>query len=259
MDRRDFLGLSGSMILGSRVVTALAFENPEGYASTGLSEMVLIPAGDFMMGHYSTGDHHPQHRVVLSSFKIDRYEVSNAQYQAFCEVTERKLPEFWGMDRYHSGPGYPNHPVVGVSWLDALDYATWAGKRLPTEAEWEYAARGGLPGKKHPHGDDLSPAFGNYVKSALGGPVEVGSYAANGYRLYDMMGNVVEWVNDRYAADYYDQSPAENPKGPEDGRFRVVRGGGWHSGPSCATVYYRNALPSNWLDIAVGFRCVKDI
>jgi formylglycine-generating enzyme required for sulfatase activity len=192
-------------------------------------------------------------------FQLDRYEVTNAQYLAFCEITEHKLPEFWGMDQYHSGPKYPNHPVIGVSWNDARDYASWTGKRLPTEAEWEYAARGGLDGKKYPQGDRLSSAYGNYVESDLGGPVEVGSYPANGYGLYDMMGNVLEWVHDRYAADYYDQSPSENPHGPENGRFRVVRGAGWHSGPGCTMVYYRNALPSNWVDFAVGFRCVKDI
>ncbi len=222
-----------------------------------LNESVLIPGGEFLMGQGEGGDH-PAHRVVLSSFYLDRYEVTNAQYQAFCEQTERPLPAFWGQKRYRSGPTYPNHPVVGVSWDDAVDYAAWAGKRLPTEAEWEYAARGGLADKPYPWGEILSVRMANYDRSGLGHPVHVGSYQENGFGLYDMIGNVLEWVHDLYDADYYPRSLEENPWGPAEGRFRVVRGGGWHSGPGCTPVYYRNALPANWVDFAVGFRCARD-
>ena len=99
--------------------------------------MVPIPAGEFVMGREGTGDSSPPHTVRLGAFLLDRHEVTNAEYEAFCKATERKLPIFWGMDRFRCGPRYPHHPVIGVSWSDAQDYAKWRGKRLPTEAECE--------------------------------------------------------------------------------------------------------------------------
>ena len=221
-------------------------------------EEVLIPAGTFVMGHGAEGDCAPEHEVYLDAFHIDRHEVTNARYLAFCEATEHRLPEFWGMERYCSGPDFPDHPVVGVSWWDARDYAEWCGKRLPTEAEWECAARGGLIGALFPWGDELSPEHANYARSEHRAPVPVGSYPPNGFGLHDMIGNASEWVEDRYGREYYAASPRENPAGPEVGRFRIFRGGGWHTGPGCARVHFRNALPSNWVDFAVGFRCVRD-
>lgn len=223
-----------------------------------LGELVLIRGGEFLMGADSEGDHSPIHQVRLDSFYMDKYEVTNSQYLTFCQTTGHRLPAFWGMSGFRSGPDYRHHPVVGVNWRDAAAYAEWCGKRLPTEAEWEYAARGRLAGMDFPNGDTLDPSDGNYNRSGQGGPVAVGSYRANGFGLHDMQGNVVEWVADFYAAEYYASSPAINPPGPETGRFRVIRGGGWHSGAACNRVYYRNALPPNWLDFAVGFRCVRD-
>jgi len=228
-------------------------------SSTGADRVVLIPGGEFSMGNDSGWDYSPAHTVRVDTFFIDTFEVTNADYLSFCEATERKLPEFWGEERFRSGPGFPDHPVTGVSWHDALAYAEWRGDRLPTEAEWEYAARGGLVGMPYPHGVDLSPDDGNYSKSELGGPVPVGSYPANGYGLYDMLGNVCEWVHDTYHPDYYKESPSENPRGPEEGYMRVIRGGGWHTGPGCTYVYHRNALRSNWLDFNVGFRCARSL
>lgn len=223
-------------------------------------EMVLIPGGEFLMGKDEEGDCSPAHKVWVDSFYIDKYEVTNAQYYRFCKETDRKLPEFWGMAEFHSGPDFPDHPVVGISWNDAKAYAEWAGKRLPTEAEWEYAARGGLPGMNYPNGDEVDSTQANYpVKGIMRGTVPVGSYPPNGYGLYDMAGNVWEWISDYYDGDYYENSPYKNPQGPEEGKFRVIRGGGWHSGPYCNRVYYRKALPSNWVDFAVGFRCAKDL
>jgi formylglycine-generating enzyme required for sulfatase activity len=172
--------------------------------------------------------------------------------------TDRPLPEFWGIDALRSGPDFPDHPVVGVNRREAAAYAEWCGKRLPTEAEWEYAARGGLAGKAYPHGDELAPEDANYAKSDHKGTVAVGSYAPNGFGLYDIIGNAAEWTADWYGADYYTTGPSENPTGPEDGKFAVFRGGGWHTGPGCCRVHYRNALPANFRDFNVGFRCVKN-
>ncbi|UCB52511.1 MAG: formylglycine-generating enzyme family protein [Candidatus Zixiibacteriota bacterium] len=223
------------------------------------AEMVLIPGGEFVMGRDDEGDCSPAHRVFVDSFYMDKYEVTNAQYFDFCQETERRLPEFWGMEEFHSGPDFPNYPVVGISWSDAKAYAEWADKRLPTEAEWEYAARGGLIGKKYPNDDEVDSTKANYTQAKLGGTVAVGSFPPNAYGLHDMAGNVWEWVADYYDKDYYESSLYENPTGPEDGKFKVIRGGGWHSGPSCNTVYFRNALRFNWVDFAVGFRCVKPV
>lgn len=224
------------------------------------AELILIPGGEFVMGKNGNGDYRPAHKVYLDSFYMDKYEVTNAQYLKFCQATERKLPEFWGMKNYHCGPDFLNHPVVGISWRDARAYAEWAGKRLPTEAEWEYAARGGLVGMNYPNGDELDTAEANYfVKDKARGTVVVGTYPPNGYGLHDMAGNVWEWISDYYDSEFYRNSPYKNPTGPDEGRFKVIRGGSWHSGPSCNRVYYRNALPGNWVDFAVGFRCVKDL
>ena len=227
------------------------------------SEMVLIPGGEFVMGKDGDADHSPAHKVHVDSFHLDKYEVTNAAYLKFVEETGARRPEFWGMERYRSGPEFPNHPVVGVAWTEAKAYAEWAGKRLPSEAEWECAARGGLVGKNYPHGDKLDPAVANYwqwdvLEPTGGGIVEVGSYPPNGYGLHDMAGNVAEWVADVYQEDYYKNSPPRNPIGAEKGKFRVIRGGGWHSGPFCNRVYFRNALPGQWRDYNIGFRCAKD-
>jgi len=223
--------------------------------------MVLIPDGTSMMG----SDHGqtiaaPKHPVLLEAFYMDIHEVSNREYEAYCKSSGYKYPEFWGMDLYRSGPDYPDYPVVGVSQFDATQYAEWAGKRLPTEAEWEYAARGGLEDISYPYGEKADHSMSRLNDpEAVKGPVKTGSYPPNGYGLYDMSGNVWEWVSDWFSESYYSESPEQNPNGPSTGTFRVFRGGGWHSGPGCTTVHRRNALPSHWVDFAGGFRCVKDL
>ena len=228
-------------------------------------EFLLIPEGTFLMGGDTEPDHQPVHEVAIAAFQLSRTHVTNHQYAAFCEGTDRAYPQFWGQERYCSGPDFPNHPVVGVSWQSASEFAEWTGARLPTEAEWEYAARGGFEGLPYPFGDDLDPSKANYspldeaeIRLSAGGTMPVGKFPPNGFGLLDMCGNVVEWVADRYAADYYSRSPKENPGGPDVGKHRVIRGGGWHSGPYCNRVYFRNALPANWVDFAVGFRVAKN-
>ncbi|MEW6364863.1 MAG: alpha/beta fold hydrolase [Acidobacteriota bacterium] len=229
-----------------------------------LGKMVLVPGGTFVMGRpagsmkdaVSAPVDNPPHEVTLDSFHIDKTEVTNAEYFQFCAATDRKLPVFWGMAGFHCGPDFPNHPIVGVSYDDAKSFAEWQGLRLPTEAEWEYAARGGLVEKPFPNGDELTAADANFARQTIG-TLPVGSFKPNGYGLCDMAGNVVEYVADAYDAAYYEKSPGTNPCNP-DGKFFVIRGGGWHSGKMCNRVYYRNALKTGWLDFAVGFRCARD-
>jgi formylglycine-generating enzyme required for sulfatase activity len=233
-------------------------EAPESTAGREEPEMVLIPGGEFLMGKDETADASPVHRVRLSPFYLDKNEVTNAEYEAYCEATGQRLPEFWGMDVFRSGPDYPDHPVVGVSWRDAVDYAKWRGARLPTEAEWEYAARGGLVGTDFAFGDSLrSDLYAPTGYVGEGGPSPVAAFPPNGFGLYDVTGNVSEWVQDRYDPHYYERSPTLDPTGPTAGTFRVFRGGGWHTGPGCTGVFFRNALRSNWLDFNVGFRCAR--
>lgn len=215
---------------------------------------VLIPEGAFLMGGDTESDHQPVHEVAISAFQLSRTPITNAQYAVFCKATDRSYPEFWEQERYHSGPDFPDHPAVGVSWQDASEFTEWLGARLPTEAEWEYAACGGLEGMPYPFGDDIDPTKANYSHPKTPGLLPVGQFPPNGFDLLDMSGNVVEWVADRYDSDYYSRSPKENPQGPDSGKHRVIRGGGWHSGLYCNRVDFRNALPSNWGDFAVGFR-----
>ena len=237
-------------------------EAPEG--------MVLIPAGEFTMGdHFNEGDRRelPVHTVYLDAFYMDIYEVTNAQYQTFMDAKGRGKPRYWNDSRFNA----PDQPVVGVRWLfDAVAYASWAGKRLPTEAEWEKAARGGLVGKRYPWGDEAPDAGGLYRanydpgNNAADGyerAAPVGSFAPNGYGLYDMAGNVWEWCNDYYGTSYYANSPYSNPFGPvgmDFGAWRVLRGGSWNNNLYPLRAAGRNGSvpdPSIASD-HVGFRCV---
>ena len=226
------------------------------------SEMKLVPGGELLMGNDMKNGlgFSPVHKVNVDSFYIDKYEVTNKDYLEFCQETGHKLPEFWNIDIFKSGENYLTYPVVGISFSDANKYAEWAGKRLPTEAEWEYSARGGLVGKDFPNGDVWTKEKAKQDNIGWKNMIEpVGSYEPNGYGLYDMAGNVWEWVADRHSETYYKESEYDNPKGPLNGSNRVIRGGSWHSGEMCKKVFYRKGLISNWLDFAVGFRCVREL
>ncbi len=255
MYRKKLAIVLTAILLATLPAQSSAQESTTNTSDKQLTELVLVTGGEFMMGQEGEANNSPVHKVRLNSFYIDKHEVTNAQYHSFCMQTERALPIFWGMEEFRCGPDFADHPVVGVSWAAAKAYAEWAGKRLPTEAEWEFAARGGLAGKKFPGGDEMDDTAANFKSD---GTVPVTSYQANGYGLYEVSGNVREWVADYYEEFYYSASPEDNPKGPESGTFRAVRGGGWKSGKMCCTVDARICLPTYWVDFAVGFRCAKD-
>jgi len=223
------------------------------------SQMALIPAGSFEMGdhHDNMGSALPVHRVELDAFYTDIREVTVGQFREFVNQSGHKYGGNWANVAKYS-PG-DDCPMVYVSWNDATAYAKWAGKRLPTEAEWEYAARGGLIGKRYPGGDEIDKTKAHYAgwNNGRGTTKVVGSFEANGYGLYDMAGNVWEWCQDRWGSDYYSNSPTKNPPGPDTGSFRVLRGGSWYDNASALRVAYRiNSFPA-LRTFAYGFRCVS--
>ncbi len=221
-------------------------------------DMAMVPGGTYTIGAETERGDHATHKVTLAPFYIDTHEVTCTQYMSFCRETDRPFPFFWEREGFRIGPDFSDHPILGVGWGDARAYAEWAGKRLPTEAEWEVAARGGEENLKYPWGDEIDETRANYANKKEGS-VPVGSYDPNGYGLYDMTGNALEWVQDRYDIDFYRDGPALNPIGSLRGYLRVIRGGGWFTGPGCSRVHWRNALKGNFSDFNVGFRCAQDL
>ena len=240
--------------------------------------MVSIPAGEFQMGSddpEADNDEKPVHTVYVDAFYMDRYEVTNAQYQKFVLANPR-----WGKDRidprFHDGnylkdwignnypSGKANHPVVSVSWYAAMAYAQWAGKRLPTEAEWEYAARSGSVGQKYLWHDGIDSSKANYNQN-IGDTTPVAKYLPNSYGLYDMAGNVWEWCLDEYNHDFYARSPRDNPLSGPDWIIsdfpsvqtnRVLRGGSWGVDSGLLRIAYRFNLNPTSTYFDCGFRCV---
>ncbi len=227
-------------------------------------DMAIIPGGCFDMGD-ALGDGNPDvegpvHNVCISAFEIDFHEVTNAEYAECVDDAVCNAPLYSDSHTratYYGDPAYDDFPVIFVDWHRAEAFCTWAGKRLPTEAEWEYAARGGLAGNRYPWGDTISSSDANY-NNDVGDTTTVGSFAPNGYGLYDVTGNVWEWVNDLYQSDYYSISPLNNPPGPGSGDNRVLRGGSWYDAATYLRVSFRNNAPpdigytSSW-----GIRCAR--
>ncbi len=223
-------------------------------------DMVLIPAGPFIMGSDEESDERPPHRVYLDAFYIDRYPVTNAEYAKFVRDTGHPPPPHWEPYGGTYPPGKGNHPVAYVCWFDARDYATWAGKRLPTEAEWEKAARG-TDGRRYPWGDRFDSDYCNTDESEYWDTTPVDAFSPFGdspYGVADMAGNVWEWVADWYDRDYYQRSPARNPRGPETGRTKVLRGGAWDFGARQARCSARNHEYPGPRHGLIGFRCAAD-
>jgi formylglycine-generating enzyme required for sulfatase activity len=241
--------------------------------------MVLVPAGSFTMGSADGGeDERPPHPVKLSGFLIDAAPVSNRMFQAFVEQAGHKTDaeregKGWAFDgkrftfmvkgadwKHPNGPtsgieGRDDAPVLQVSWNDAQAYASWAGKQLPTEAQWEYAARGGTSGARYPWGDEDPADRACFNFASGGGPKDVGSFKPNAFGLYDMAGNVWEWCADWYAPTYYKESSSGDPPGPAAGNTKVLRGGTWHGTAVQLRCSYRFRSDPNQRNNSSGFRC----
>ena len=222
---------------------------------------LYVPAGEFEMGS-TEGDSNedPVHTVYLDAYWIDQTEVTNAKYEKCVEAGACDAPEDDGSytrDSYYGNSQYDDYPVIYVDWNQAGSYCEWAGRRLPTEAEWEKAARGD-DGRTYPWGDkNPSSSMLNYDKN-VGDTSEVGSYPAgeSPYGALDMAGNVWEWVNDWYDEDYYGRSPDMNPPGLSSGEYRVLRGGSWNNNDDLLRSALRNADYPDGAWSNLGFRCV---
>lgn len=241
---------------------ARPFEVPQqaGKVTTGKdgAPMVLVPAGEFTMG---SSEDRPSHQVYLDAFYMDRFEVTTSRYARFLQATRRKPPEHWNQVNVVN---HGDRPVIGVDWYEANAYCRWSGKRLPTEAEWEKAARG-TDGRKYPWGDQpptpKTANFGKccdwkgYVSLAPAGSLKAGK---SPYGIYDMAGNVYEWVADWYDENYYKSSPNRNPKGPAKGTYKAFRGGSWHSFAKDVRTTMRFGDVPTTQNGTIGFRCVMD-
>ncbi|MCG9128503.1 formylglycine-generating enzyme family protein [Candidatus Poribacteria bacterium] len=237
--------------------------------------MVYIPEGEFRMGSIEVdadGDEQPIHTVYVDAFYIDKYEVTVGEYKRFIEKTGHDAPDWEEIAKYSPTD---NHPIINVTWYDANAYATWLGKRLPTEAEWEKAARGGLERKEFPWGNsDFTTQHANLNGNEDGFKytAPVGTFPSNGYGLYDMSGNVMEWCLDAYHSNYYDTSPKRNPMAGEvymtDGTLssnimisRVIRGGSFlNLSQNSGGVADRSGSSFSAIGMnVIGFRCVKPV
>jgi formylglycine-generating enzyme len=229
--------------------------------------MIFVPAGDYLRGRSHKlpddglkwvpdlmKDDQPVRRIYIDAFYLDEHEVTNEQYAAFVRSAHHRAPYNWPQGKYPEGKS--KFPVVDVSWDDATAYAKWTRKRLPTEAEWERAARGLLEGAKYPWGD-AAPTKADARFNVPDGPGEVAKSKPNYFGAYDMAGNVWEWCSDWYDKDYYAKAPEKNPQGPDGGMYRVLRGGSWADIPKYLTCANRSWARAGERSPNIGFRCVR--
>jgi formylglycine-generating enzyme required for sulfatase activity len=243
-------------ILAAATFTSLEVAGEDG------APMIRVPAGEFLMGSDAGEyeDEKPLHRVSLSAFFIDTYEVTVSRYAKFLEAEDHEPPFLWAQatDGNHS-----EKPVIGVDWYDAYAYCRWAHKRLPTEAEWEKAARG-ADGRIYPWGNAAPTAshakYGGRAWKGYGTLARVGSFAAgkSPYGVYDLAGNAWEWVADRYEATYYQSHDTRDPRGPSTGPLRVLRGGSWNSDAAILRAANRSGYVPSAKRSDFGFRCARD-
>ncbi|MCF6277196.1 MAG: SUMF1/EgtB/PvdO family nonheme iron enzyme [Anaerolineales bacterium] len=233
------------------------------------AEMILIPSGSFLMGSDgSEADETPAHTVLLGDFYMDAYEVTNAQYSRCVDALDCALPV---NTSYYVKERFNDHPVVFVDWQRAADYCAWRRARLPSEAEWEKAARGATH-SDYPWGSTFNGNALNFCDASCRNSWATGQYndryaqtspvglfpaGQSIYGVYDLAGNVAEWVDDWYAADYYKMSPLENPLGAQGGRHKVLRGGSWYSNSVDVRTYKRDDLAPNTAFNYIGFRCAR--
>lgn len=235
---------------------------------------VFIPKGPFTMGlDDGEKDESPAHVVHLDGFYLDKHEVTNGQYLAFINsrpapgqpdslllaVDDSDLQIAWTGKQYElKSVTVSRRPIVEVTWEGARAYCDWSGGRLPSEAEWEKGARG-TDGRSYPWGGGISRERANY-KGLFSQPIEVGHYSGgvSPYGVFDMAGNVWEWVSDWYDSSYYGRSPERNPKGPSSGTFRTIKGGAWGTEAAFLRSSYRYGIVPDWSDDSIGFRCARD-
>jgi formylglycine-generating enzyme required for sulfatase activity len=222
--------------------------------------MIAIPEGWFGMG-CSTGrdDEKPVHRVWVDAFELAAYQVARSEYQRFLDATGHAAPQFWNDYAFAN----PRQPAVGPSWHDATAYCRWLNGvtggafRLPTEAEWERAARGGVEGSLYPWGDAGPEALPEYAKRWATGPEPVGLYSPNAFGLFNMGDNVHEWCSDWYDAHYYQESPQRNPAGPSQGTRKASRGGSWRHHIKVSRCAARSSIPPEFQYADYGFRLAR--
>jgi len=237
--------------------------------------MVEIPAGDFQMGcataDCSTNsfriDELPLHTVTMSSYSIDKYPVTNYWYAQCVDAGTCQAPHFSSSrtrDLYYDDPQYKNYPVINISWNDANDFCAWAGKRLPSEAEWQKAARGSSDTRQYPWGNDTPTCtltnFYDGTDYCVGDTTSVDNYplGVSPYGVWDMSGNVKEWVNDWYDANYYSISPASNPPGAQSGEYKVILSDGWNANAPWISLTNRHRYSATDWNSNRGFRCAKN-
>ncbi|NLW31847.1 MAG: formylglycine-generating enzyme family protein [Fibrobacter sp.] len=235
--------------------------------STALAgQSVQITGGSFTMGdNNGEADEVPEHEVAISSFSLDRYQVTEKEYDS-CVRAGKCTPAHydncmvWSRGKFMSvkvPSSYrnPDYPVVCITWYQAQAYCRFKGKTLPSEAQWEYAAKAG---QKYTYAwGDSPPSSQNCPFSEKKHPQKTGSYKPNSWGLYDMTGNVWEWVSDFYERDYYSFSEKRDPQGPQAGLYRVIRGGGWYSGKKQLRITNRHWFSPAYPEVSIGFRCTK--